>query len=319
MNLVQEQSSHAKLEKQVPAVVTEVVPEQRTRMLDHKSFSFRHSLGNYPGLSIPSIQKLTRQLLEDKRFDQVYCRALGSGKEDDTISADEVLATLQSFDTAGAWLRLTRVDEINEELRDICETFYADLSRLLNQDIKSQVMKTFVTLFISSPGAITPYHIDHTWNFLLQIGGRKIVHLYDQNDPRVLRQQDKEANYFKRFSISENTAVPGIAYELAPGDGVHHPVNAPHWVQNGPEISVSLSFGLCLHASNDDAKVHQVNFLLRKLGLNPIPPRQSRWRDSVKIGAINLISDRHPKNFEEVVFSGQRRLECVLKAVRIVR
>jgi Cupin superfamily protein len=316
---MQEESNGVKLQERVSAVVTDVPPEQQIRMLDHKSFSFRHSLGNYPGLSIPSIQKLTRQLLEEKRFDQVYCRALGSGKKDDTISADEVLATLQSFDTAGAWLRLTRVDEINEELREICETFYADLSRLLNQDIKSQVMKTFVTLFISSPGALTPYHIDHTWNFLLQIGGRKTVHVYDENDPRVLRQQDKEANYFKRFSIKQNDEVPGIAYELSPGDGVHHPVNAPHWVQNGPDISVSLSFGLCLHASNDDAKVHQVNFLLRKLGLNPVPPRQSRWRDSVKVGVINLISDRNPKNFEEVVFSGQRRLERVLKAVRIVR
>ena len=110
-----------------------------------------------------------------------------------------------------------------------------------------------------------------------------------------------------------------MAYEPSPGDGVHHPVHAPHWVQNGPEISVSLSFGLCLHATNDDAKVHQVNFLLRKFGLKPVPPRKSRWRDSVKLGAINLISDRNPNSFDEVVFSGQRRMERALKMVRLVR
>jgi hypothetical protein len=319
MNAMQKQGNGAELQERVPVVVTEVEPDQRARMLDHKSFSFRHSLGNFPALSLPGIQKLTLRLLDEKRFDQVYCRRGGSTWGSDTISADKVLATLESLDTAGAWLRLTRVDEINEEFREICETFYADLSRLLNQDIKSQVMKTFVTLFISSPGAVTPYHLDHTWNFLLQIGGRKTVHLFDENDPRVLRQQDKEAHYWNRVSLTQNDAVPGIAYELSPGDGVHHPVNAPHWVQNGPEISVSLSFGLCLHASNDDAKIHQVNFVLRKLGLKPTPPRQSLWLDSVKLGAIKLISDRNPNSFDEVVFSGQRRMERVLKMVRLVR
>jgi len=69
----------------------------------------------------------------------------------DKEGASKVLAALQSLDTAGAWLRLTRVDEINEDFRDICETFYADLSRLMNRDIKSEVMKTFVTLFIFIP------------------------------------------------------------------------------------------------------------------------------------------------------------------------
>ncbi len=311
-------TQNGEMNHKVPVVITGLAPNQHARMLEKKTFSFQHSLGNFPALSIPNIQKLTRRLLEEKRYDQVYCRAL-DGSKSDTISPDAVLSTLQSFDTAGAWLRLTRVDEINQEFREICETFYSELSTLLNQDIKSQVMKTFVTLFISSPGAVTPYHIDHTWNFLLQIGGHKTVHLYDQTDPRVLRQQDTEAWYWNRFSLVKNDEVPGIAYQLNPGDGVHHPVNAPHWVQNGSDISVSLSFGLCLHASNDDAKVHQINFLLRKLGLKPTPPRKSEWRDNVKKGAINMLSDRNPNSFDEVVYSGQRRMERVLKMARIVR
>ncbi len=61
-----------------------------------------------------------------------------------------MIDALQSLDTAGAWLRLTRVDEINEDFRDICETFYSDISKLLGRDIRSDVMKTFVTLFITS-------------------------------------------------------------------------------------------------------------------------------------------------------------------------
>jgi hypothetical protein len=322
MSRMQEQSSNAKLQERTPAVVTDVSPEQRARMLDFKSFSFRHSLDTYAGLDIPSIEKLTQRLLEEKRFGQVFCSMGETAAYSDKDSAGKVLAALQSLDTAGAWLRLTRVDEIDEDFRDICEAFYADLSKLMSRDVKSQVMKTFVTLFISSPGKVTPYHMDHTWNFLLQIGGRKTVHLFDQNDPRVLRQEDKEEWYMQKSCFSQNKAVEDIAYELSPGDGVHHPVNAPHWVQNGPEVSVSLSFGLCLHASNDDAKIHQMNFLLRRLGLNPLPPHQSPWRDSVKVGTVKLISNRKPNSFEEVVFSGMRplhRVHRVLKMAHIAR
>lgn len=308
--------------QRLSAVVTALAPDQQARMQKLESFSFNHSLGNCPSLNLLGVQSLTRRLLEEKRYDQVHYRTGGGGKKSRNSCADtvdEVIATMQSLATAGAWLRLTRVDEINEEFRDISEQFYADLSKLLNQDIKSQVMKTFVTLFISSPGEITPYHIDHTWNFLLQIAGRKTVHLFDPNDLRVVRPQDREGFYMKQHSILQNKDVEGIAYDLVPGVGVHHPVHAPHWVQNGPEISISLSFGLCLHASNEDAKVHQVNFMLRKMGLNPVPPRRSPWRDSLKIGAINMISDRNPNSFDEVVFSGVRRMHRVLRAVRLAK
>jgi hypothetical protein len=262
---------------------------------------------------------LTRTLLEQKRFEQVFCRVLDDGKMKNTTTIDQVLETLQSFDTAGAWLRLTRVDDINDEFRELSETFYSDLEKLLGHEIKSQVMRTFVTLFISSPNAVTHYHMDHTWNFLLQIYGRKTVHLFDQTDPRILQAQDKDAWYWNRFAPTLRDDVPGIAYDLPAGVGVHHPVHAPHWVQNGPEISVSLSFGLCLHASNNQAKVHQMNFLLRKLGLKPKPPGQSNLTDTIKIGTVNLLSVRNPKSFDDAVYSGQKRMEKALKMVRVIK
>jgi len=319
MNTMQEPSNLGELKGRVSDVVTDVTSDQRSRMLDHKSFKFKHSLGHFPALSIPNVEKLTQRLLDEKRFNQVFCSMGDKAGYTDKEGASKVLAALQSLDTAGAWLRLTRVDEINEDFRDICETFYADLSRLMNRDIKSEVMKTFVTLFISSPGKVTPYHMDHTWNFLLQIDGRKTVYLFDENDPRVLKQEDREGWYMQQCTIEENKSVPGIAYDLAPGEGAHHPVNAPHWVQNGPEVSVSLSFGLCLHSSNEDARVHQMNYLLRKLGMNPTPPRKSKWRDSVKIGTVKLVSKRKPNSMEEVVFSGIKPLHRVHRVLKMAR
>jgi hypothetical protein len=223
---------------------------------------------------------------------------------------------LDNLNTAGAWLRLTRVDEVTSQFNEVVEQFYAELSELYQQDIKSRTLKTFVTLFISSPRAYTNYHLDHTWNFLLQISGRKTVHLYDPNDPQVLTQEDKEGWYMQEKLISPRAPKKDIAYELEPGDGVHHPVNAPHWVQNGPEISISLSLGLCLHTSNRDARVYQANYLLRKLGLNPTPPRQSHRRDAMKVSFISLWSDRNPSSVDQMLYSGVTRLKRTLKAGR---
>jgi len=301
------------------AVIVKVQPEQQERLRRLESFSFRHALGEHPAMTLDGIQKLTARLLQDKRFDQIYFKRNGKSHFGNAENASEVLASLESLDKAGAWFRLTRVDDINEEFRGLSEQFYTDLSTLLETDIRAQILKTFVTLFVTSPNEITSYHMDHTWNFLLQIQGSKTVHLFDARDPRVVRQKDREDFYMDCVSLPKKKDEFGIAYDLSPGIGVHHPVHAPHWVQNGPQISVSLSFGLCLHSSNYDAKVHQINFMLRKMGLNPLPPRQSKWRDSIKAGAISLVSDRKPESFNDVLFSGVRRIKRVLKTVRIVR
>ena len=176
-------------------------------------------------------------------------------------------------------------------------------------------MKAFVTLFVSSPNEITHYHMDHTWNFLLQLSGRKTVHLFDQHDRNVLRQVDIENFYAGVSNLARREGIEGVAYDLQPGEGVHHPVNAPHWVQNGPVVSVSLSLGLCLYQSNKEAKVHQVNYLLRKLRLDPIAPGKSVMRDDAKQRLINLFSDRDATSFNSVVYSGFQRLTLPARAI----
>ncbi|HEY0255937.1 MAG TPA: cupin-like domain-containing protein [Candidatus Methylacidiphilales bacterium] len=310
------------VQNRVSTIVTEIPPDQQARMRNFQSFCFNHSLAHYPALTLAGVRELTAQLIKENRLDQIFYHVDRTKVPGNGTDPRDALSIFNSFDTADAWLRLTRVDEINADMKQVSETFYSDLSRLFGRDIRKEVMKTFVTLFISSPNKVTKYHIDHTWNFLLQIVGRKTVHLYDATDPRVLRQEDRENWYMRQetdpFFQPENDG-PRIAYDLPPGVGVHHPVNAPHWVQNGPEASISLSFGLCLHASNEDARVYQANFMLRKLGLDPVPPRQSPWRDAMKIRAVKLFAKRNPNSFEDVVYSGVRPLRAVYRAMRIAR
>jgi hypothetical protein len=298
------------------SIIASIASAERERMLTSQSFRFRHQLGGHPSMSLSEIRYLVEQMLTEERFDQIFYKtgvSMATGRYSDAGSSEEIGNVLENMSTAGVWLRLTRVDEVTSQFNDIVERFITDLSELYQQDIKSRNLRTFLTLFISSPGAYTNYHMDHTWNFLLQINGRKTVHLYDPLDPEVLTQEDKEAWYMKNFTISPRAYAKDIAYDLESGDGVHHPVNAPHWVQNGPEVSISLAIGLCLHDSNRYAKVYQANYLLRRLGLKPKPPNRSKWRDRVKISFITLLSDRNATSLEGAVYSGATRLRRLLK------
>jgi hypothetical protein len=75
------------------------------------------------------------------------------------------------------------------------------------------------------------------------------------------------------------------AYDLRAGYGLHVPPNAPHWVQNGNNVSVALSVNYELRSVGRLTDLHRFNRKLRGIGLDPVPPGRSQWRDEVKLAA----------------------------------
>jgi len=286
-------------------IITDVTENERQRMLAQKSFEFRHSLTDSGSFTLENVRDLIGELLKQKKFDNIYCR-IGK-KYIPGANVSEALDALEST-SSDTWIRLTQTDEVIPQFKKIADKFKKDLSRLYNFDVEAATIKTFATLFVSSPKEITPYHIDHTWNFLLQLSGRKTVHLFDPSDNNVLRQTDLEKFYAGVSDLKQKEGIEGIAYDLVPGEGVHHPVNAPHWVQNGSEVSISLSLGHCLHSSTRDAKIYQANYLLRKFGISPVALGMSARRDNAKERFLEFFSDRHPTSFNSVVHSGFQRI-----------
>ena len=70
--------------------------------------------------------------------------------------------------------------------------------------------------------------------------------------------------------------------DLAPGEGVHIPSCHPHWVQNGP--AVSISFGI-LWFSDVTARrrsLYRVNEWLARAGLRPRAPGERPVSDRLK-------------------------------------
>ncbi len=82
---------------------------------------------------------------------------------------------------------------------------------------------------------------------------------------------------------------------LKPGQGLHFPVAVPHWVKNGPEVSVSFSITFRSESSESRELIYRANARLRKLGLSPRPPGQSLLLDQTKRTAFAALTQLKQK------------------------
>jgi hypothetical protein len=185
---------------------------------------------------------------------------------------------------------------------------YGDLLRGLLREVERQIdpsmrgmhrMKAFV--FISSPNSVTPYHLDDEHNFLLQIRGRKWVSMWDPKDRTVVPEAQAEYMMERNHDTDWQRYMPfqpqfqerATVFELNAGEGLHFPFGAPHWVKNGPEVSISFSITYLSEMSERQAALYSLNRRMRRIGLEPTPPEGSGWRDSLKYGAFRAA--RHTK------------------------
>lgn len=137
-------------------------------------------------------------------------------------------------------------------------------------------------IFISSPGSVTPFHFDDEHNFLLQLVGSKDVHAWEKE---VLSALEVERFYGGAHrNVVYRSELDGSCqrFGLRPGDGLHIPVHSPHWVKNGPEVSVSFSVTFRSAALAREAAVHRLNAKLRRRGWPVSPYGRSRFGDSAK-------------------------------------
>ena len=123
---------------------------------------------------------------------------------------------------------------------------------------------------------------------LVHISGTKTIHVFDREDREVLPEEELE----RFWSVDFNAAVykpqlqhRAISYKLAPGIGVHIPVNCPHWIENDDNVSISLSLNFQLR-ERLRANIYRANFLLRQLGFHPTPPGVMPALDAMKAYSV---------------------------------
>jgi hypothetical protein len=107
----------------------------------------------------------------------------------------------------------------------------------------------------------------------------------------VLSQQDMEKYWtgnLPKINYPESLPLGHWQYTLAPGNGVFNPACFPHWLQNGNNISVSVSINF-KRKHNASIGAHRMNRYLRKVGLMPKAPGVSLPLDRAKEATFGRV------------------------------
>jgi len=135
-----------------------------------------------------------------------------------------------------------------------------------------RTFKRDLGMLISSANAQVFYHLDVPLVSLWQLRGRKKVWVYPVADPyigdpqleRIVLKETAE-----QFAYDPSWDAGATAFDMEPGVMVTWPQNAPHRIENGPMLNVSLSIEFMTPPAVMRANVLYANGVLRKTGLRP--------------------------------------------------
>lgn len=255
-------------------------------------FLITHRLAQHPLFKLERLVELSRRMPKDS----VEYNAGNVGTNHDPTKTPQtglsIEETVRRIKEANSWMVLKNVEQDPE--------YEALLARCLDE-IKphSELVDPGMTrregfIFLSSPNAVTPFHMDPEQNFLLQVAGKKWVHQWDRLD-RVVVSEEALERFFghtahRNLPYEERFEPRARVFELTPGMGLHFPSLAPHWVKNGSEPSISFSITFRTIKTKRAAGVYTVNELFRRYGLTARPPGAWKAIDRAKYGAFRVIN-----------------------------
>jgi len=270
-----------------PTKYLDIDPAAFAAHFGRRPFRVGHRLSDHPLFAIDRLLGLARSLPEDRVEYNAGDLPVNLRPEltpRNGLSAEE---TIRRIAECKSWLVLKNVER-DPEYGALLDGCLAEVEAMGHDDARDiGLREAFV--FVSSPGSVTPYHIDPEWNFLLQVRGTKTITIFDGEDRELLSEPELERFYtgaHRNLAFREQDAAKGEPFELRPGEGVHVPVTAPHWVHNGPEVSVSFSITFQTRRSERRGIIYRVNHYLRGKGLRPAPVGRSAWRDGLKYFAF---------------------------------
>ena len=250
----------------------------------------RHALVDHPLLRLEALAELAQRL---RPIDVEYNKGdLPVGIDPAATPANglSVAETIRSIEHCGSWMVLKFIEQ-DPVYRALLETVLAGVGETV-APVTGPMLKKEGFIFISSPDAVTPFHFDPEHNILLQIRGRKTMTIFPAGDEELAAAERHEAFHrggHRNLPWRDGFAVKGVPHKLGPGDAVYVPVKAPHWVRNGPEPSVSLSVTWRSEWSYEEEYAHGFNHLMRRIGVDPAPPRRFPHRNPVKSAAYRAI------------------------------
>jgi hypothetical protein len=244
---------------------------------DRRPLGVTHALTQHPLLQLEAIAELADRFpgrIERHSAKQDLVTPGGAPELEGPPSE-----TVLGIDSNGCWMVFWYIDQV-PEYKALLDECLDEAQAHLPASVRPMVQRE-AFLFLSAPDAVTPVHFDPEHNFLLQIRGVKTMNVCAFTSDEAAQA---ELVRYHDGGHRNLEALPseGEPFVLNPGEGVYVPTFMPHWVQNGPAASISLSVTFRTPGSRRVERIHWVNSRLRKMGMHPRPPAESELSDRAK-------------------------------------
>ena len=180
------------------------------------------------------------------------------------------ISVLQAVAKARVWINLRNVAKVDARYAALLAAIAAETKRNVPG---LQARGWTMGILISSPGSRTIYHADLPGQALLQVRGEKTLVVYPRAEPFICSE------HLERIALSGvEASLPYQAwyddyaqqYPMRPGDMMHWPLNAPHRVDNGDSVNISVTVEYTTPEIRRKHMVNLANAILRsKLGVTP--------------------------------------------------
>jgi hypothetical protein len=259
---------------------------------DQEPFAFSHSLHRMEIFTMPALLKLAERCMQKREHKSHFesGEPVVNGYFGNKPSDMNLVQALERIGEGKNWIILKRIHE-EPEYFEALQLFITELSELTGADLRRDYRDPILTIFITSPNRITPYHLDGEANFLTQIQGKKLVYLYNARDPQILTNEEMEKYWTGHLAAPrwhDELAEGQWRFEVEPGVGVFNPATFPHWVKNSNNVSVSVSINF-KRVRNDSIGAYRLNYYARKMGMSPKAPGQFPAADRLKSLAFGRL------------------------------
>ena len=202
-----------------------------------------------------------------------------------------VADSIRSIEQNGSWMVLKFIEQ-DAVYRQLLDEILDELQPVVEARTGAMI-KREAFIFVSSPGAVTPFHMDPEHNILLQLRGEKTMTLFPAADPELTPgalQEEFHRGAHRNLPYRDEFLPKGQPISLTPGEGLYVPVKAPHWVQNGGATSVSRWVTGGSEGGEREADAHALNRLLGGAGLSPAMPARYPRQNMLKAYAWRAIA-----------------------------
>jgi len=256
-----------------------------------RSVGFTHDLHLDDRLTLPAVADLADRLPRRSVIADTAAQPLlvpqGGPPRGVLERPGDVIRDLQN---ANAWLTLLMVED-DPGMAEIMNTYLDQLEAGMSAKQRKRVKlrKRVAFVFVSSPNSVTPVHFDIEHSLLMQVSGCKTVSI-GRFESDAARRSEVDRYWNGSHGRIENLQPEVASYTMTPGRAVYIPPGTPHWVHNGPDISLSVTLTYFTAATVRENRIEDFNSHLRRRHMKPREPGHSTLIDTAKVSAMGALA-----------------------------